>query len=88
MWTDDHRADVELRLPEGPELETKALFSVWVNDHDDAPSMTLETVKLGGLQMSRGDLLAWVGAGEVARVEDEAAKEWKPYETAYLGAAE
>ena len=87
-WTDDHTADVTLQTPEGPELETRALFSVWLNDHDDAPTLNLETVTLGGLHMRRGELAEWLGDAEVARIESNAAEGWRPYEMAYLGAAE
>jgi hypothetical protein len=46
-------------------------FSVYENDchPDDLPDLTLESARLGDLQLNREQVIAWLGAGEVARLE-------------------
>ena len=80
MYTTDATYPTEIDTGNGI-IEAPATFSVYDNGPDLQPKLTLENLRLGGLNMPRADVLAWVGAAEVERLETEAAKEWKPYET-------
>jgi hypothetical protein len=65
--------------------EAPVIFSVYENDAhpDDLPSLTLETVQLGQLWLTRDQVIAWVGNEAVARIERMSVPEdWNPAEDA------
>ena len=50
-------------------ISPRATFSTYANHYGHIPDLTLETVRLGKLQLSREQLIAWVGDAEVKRIE-------------------
>lgn len=46
-------------------------FSTYYNNPEHCPILTLEGVKLGGLELSREQVIAWLGKSVVARLEDD-----------------
>jgi len=70
----------EIELDEGHGcVEAPATFSTWISHDDDLPTLTLETVTLGKLQLSREQLCDWLGAVEVERIEAHYVPEtWNP----------
>lgn len=64
----DFTTEIELDAGRGC-VSADAVFSTWTSHDDDLPSLTLETVKLGGLQLSRTQVQDWLGAEELSRIE-------------------
>jgi hypothetical protein len=67
-YSRDYTTDIELDDGRGC-IEAPATFSTWLSHPDDLPTLTLETVKLGKLHLSREQLCDWLGKEEVARIE-------------------
>ena len=67
-YGDDYTTEIELDDGNGS-LTAPATFSTWTGHSDDLPSLTLETVRLGNLQLSRSQLIDWLGEAEVKRIE-------------------
>ena len=73
-YSDDYETEIDLDDGNGC-LTAPATFSTWLNHPDDLPTLTLESVKLGKLHLSRSQLIDWLGAAEVARIEEAATPE-------------
>lgn len=77
-WDHDYNTDIELDDGTGC-ITAPAVFSTWTAGPDDLPDLTLESVTLGKLQLSREQLCDWLGAHEVARMERHYQPEtWNP----------
>lgn len=50
-------------------VSAPAVFSAWLGHPDDLPTLILESVTLGKLQLSREQVCEWLGAAEVERIE-------------------
>ena len=76
----DHDYCTEIDLDDGNGcISAPAVFSTWLGHPDDLPTLTLETVTLGKLQLSREQMTDWLGATEVARIEAAYVPErWAP----------
>ncbi len=74
----DFTAKIELDEGHGC-VEAPAIFSTWFSHDGDPPTLTLETVRLGALQLSREQVVAWLGDAEVERIEAESVPaRWNP----------
>lgn len=77
-YSDDFHTDIDLDDGNGC-LTAPAVFSTWINSRADLPTLTLETVTLGKLQLSRTQLCDWLGDAEVKRIERHYQPErWEP----------
>lgn len=77
-WDHDYHTDIELDAGNGY-VTAPAVFSTWLGHPDDLPTLTLESVTLGKLRLSREQLCDWLGAAEVARMETVYRPErWEP----------
>lgn len=78
MYDRDFHTDIEIDDGNGC-ITAPAVFSTWLANRDDLPTLTLETVKLGNLQLSRTQLCDWLGDAEVKRIERHYQPErWEP----------
>jgi len=68
MWDRDFTTEIDLDDGTGC-ITAPAVFSTWIGHPDDLPALTLETVKLGNLQLSRTQMVDWLGETEVKRIE-------------------
>jgi hypothetical protein len=46
-------------------------FSTYYNNPEHLPILTLDGVKMGGLELSREQVIAWLGKSVVAKLEDD-----------------
>lgn len=51
-------------------MELPAVFSTWLTHPDDLPTLTLEAVMFGKNKVNREFMVDWLGAAEVARLEE------------------
>ena len=87
MHGPDYTRQIELDTGYGYLEGLPATFSTRTNHPDDLPSLTLESVKLGGLTLGRSALIEWLGKVEVERLEAACVPEtWNP-ETRDMGEA-
>ena len=68
MWDRDFTTEIDLDDGTGC-ITAPAVFSTWIGHPDDLPALTLETVKLGNLHLSRTQMVDWLGETEVKRIE-------------------
>ena len=71
MHGPDYTREIELQPDTGYLDGIPATFSTWTNYPGDLPSLTLESVKLGGHTLNRTALIEWLGKAEVERMEAE-----------------
>lgn len=79
MYDRDFHTEIEIYADNGCLGHVETVFSTWLANRDDLPDLTLETVKLGNLQLSRTQLCDWLGDAEVKRIERAYQPErWEP----------
>lgn len=64
----DYTAEIDIDDGNGC-ITAPATFSTRFNHPDDLPSLTLETVTLGQLHLSRSQLCDWLGNEHIKRIE-------------------